>query len=59
MEATILINVFIIYSPKHIKVELASYRRIDTEVVVFLPPNSNGFITSRFSRDKLKEVFEG
>ena len=59
MEATILINVFIIYSPKHIKVELASYRRIDTEVLVLLPPNSNGFITSRFSRDKLKEVFEG
>ena len=59
MEATILINVFIIYSPKHIKVELASYRRIDTEVVVFLPPNSNGFITSRFNGEKLKEVFEG
>ena len=59
MEASILINVFITYSPRHIKVELASYRRIDTEVVAFLPPNSSGFITSRFNRDKLKEVFEG
>ena len=52
-------NVFIIYSPKHIKVELGSYRRIDIEVAVFLPPNSNGFITSRFNGDELKEVFEG
>ena len=59
MEATILINVFITYSLRHIKVELASSRRIDTEVVVFLPPNSSGFITSRFNRDKLKEVCEG
>ena len=52
-------NVFIIYSLRHIKVELASYRRIDTEVIVFLPPNSNGFITFRCNRDELKEVFEG
>ena len=41
-----------------IKVELASYRRID-KVVVFLPTNSRGFITSKFNVDKLKEVFEG
>ena len=59
MEATILINAFITYSLRYIKVELASSRRIDTDVVVFLPPNSNGFIISRFNRDKLKEVCEG
>ena len=45
--------------PKDIKVELGSYRRIDIEVAVFLSPNSNGFITSRFNGDELKEVFEG
>ena len=52
-------NVFIIYSPKDVKVELGSYRRMDIEVAVFLSPNSNGFITSRFNGDELKEVFEG
>ena len=38
-------NVLIIYSPTHIKIEPASYRRIDNEIVVFLP-------------DKLKEILE-
>ena len=49
-------NVFIIYSPRHIKIEPASFRRIDTEILVFLPNNSIGFITSRFNDDELKEV---
>ena len=42
-----------------IKVEWATYRRIDKEVFVFLPTNSRGFITSKFNVDELKEVFEG
>lgn len=45
--------------PIHIKVEPASYRRTDTELLLFLPPNSNDFITSRFNWDELKEAFEG
>ena len=52
-------NVFIIYSPRHIKVEPASFRRIDTEILVFLPDNSRGFITSTFTGDELKEIFDG
>ena len=52
-------NVFLIYSSRQIKVELASFRRLDTEIVVFLPENSNGFITSTFNGDELKEVFKG
>ena len=52
-------NVFIIYSPRHIKIEPASFRRIDTEILVFLPNNSIGFITSRFNDDELKEVLDG
>ena len=52
-------NIFIIYSPRHIKVELASFRRIDTEILAFLPDNSRGFIISTFSSDELKEVFDG
>lgn len=47
-------NVFIIYSPRHIKIEPASFRRIDAEIVVFLPANSTGSITSRFNGDELK-----
>ena len=52
-------DVFIIYSPRHIKIEPASFRRIDTEILVFLPNNSIGFITSRFNDDELKEVLDG
>ena len=29
------INVFIIYSPRHIKIEPASFRRVDTEIFFF------------------------
>ena len=28
-------NVFIIYLPRHIKIEPASFRRVDTEIVFF------------------------
>ena len=52
-------DVFIIYSPRHIKIEPASFRRIDTEILVFLPNKSIGFITSRFNDDELKEVLDG
>ena len=52
-------DVFIIYSPRHIKIEPASFRRIDIEILVFLPNNSIGFITSRFNDDELKEVLDG
>ena len=49
----------IIYSPRRIKIEPASFIRIDTEILVFSPNNSRGFITSRFNGDELKEVFDG
>ena len=53
-------NVFIIYSPRHIKIEPASFRRVDTEIFgFFLPQKSRGFITSRFNGNKSKEVFDG
>ena len=52
-------NDFIIYSPRHIKIEPASFRRVDTKIVAFLPENSRGFITTRFNDDELKEVFDG
>ena len=42
------INIFIIYSPRTIKIELATNMRIDTELVIFLPKNSKGFATYIF-----------
>ena len=51
-------NVFIIYPPRHIKFEPATFRRIDTEIQVFLPDNSRRFISSRVNGDELKEVFD-
>ena len=52
-------NVFIIYSPRAIKIEPATHVKIDTELTVFLPQNSKGFLTSIFRRDKIKEFFHG
>ena len=48
---------FIISSPRYIKTEPASFRRIHAETIVFLPEISNGFITSRFNGDELKRLF--
>ena len=52
-------NVFIIYSPRHIKIEPASFKRIDTEIDVFLFENSRGLIIPKFNGDKLKKVSDG
>ena len=52
-------NVFIMYSSGQVKIEPASFRRIDAEILVFLPENSRNFITSRYNGDGLKEVFDG
>ena len=50
-------NVFIIYSPKAMKIEPATHMKIDTKVTVFLPQNSKGFLTSIFRRDDINELF--
>ena len=52
-------NVFIIYSPRARKIEPATHMKIDTELTVFLPQNSKGFLTLIFRRDKIKELFHG
>ena len=52
-------NVFILFSPRQIKIELASCRKIDTEVTAFLPTNSKGFLTSKFRGDEINEFFHG
>ena len=52
-------NVFVIYSPRHIKIEPENFRRTGTEISVFLPQKSNGFIRSRLNGDELKELFHG
>ena len=41
-------NVFIAYSPRTVRMEYATCSRIDTELVLFLPKNSKGLITSIF-----------
>ena len=48
-------NVFVIYSPKVVNVELASYVKIDTGLVLSLPQNSKGFVTSIFRGDEIIE----
>ena len=52
-------NVFIIFLPRTVKVEPVTYRKIDSEVVAFLPQKSKGFFTSTFRGDKINELFSG
>ena len=47
-------KVFRLYSPRQLKTEPVSCKKIDTEVTAFLPANSKGFLTSRLS-----ELFHG
>ena len=50
-------NVFIVYSPRTVKIEPASCSRIDTELVLLLLKNSKGFITSIFREDEIDEIY--
>ena len=36
-------NIFILYSPRTLEIELATWKGIDTEIIVSLPKNSKGF----------------
>ena len=48
-------NVFIIYSPRVVKIEPATGTKIDTDIIVLLPKNSKGFITSILREDEINE----
>ena len=52
-------NVFMLYSPRQFKIQPTSCRKIDTEVIAFLPTNSKGFLTSKFRGDKINDLFHG
>ena len=52
-------NVFIILSPRTVKVEPVTCRKIDSEVVAFLSQKSKGFLTSIFREDEMNELFSG
>ena len=48
-------NIFILYSPRTLKIEPATCKSIDTEIIVSLPENSKGFFTSIFRGDEIIE----
>ena len=52
-------NVFIIFSPRTVKVEPTTCRKINSEVVAFLPQKSKGFLTSTFRGDEINELLSG
>ena len=51
-------NVFLLYSPRKIKIEPASCIKIDTEVTAFLSAESPS-ITLKFRSDEINELFHG
>ena len=48
--------IFIIYSPRTVKTDLATNIQIDTELVLFLPQKSKEFITSISRGDEINEL---
>ena len=50
-------NTFLVYSPRLIKIEPATHMKIDTEIVVFLPKNARGLLTSIFKTDEVNGLF--
>ena len=46
-------NIFILYTPRTVKIELATCNSIDTEIIVSLPKDSKGFVTSIFRGDEI------
>ena len=49
-------NIFIVYCLRSVRIEPATSMKIDTEMVVFLPKNSKGFVTSIFQGDEINEI---
>ena len=47
-------NVFIIYSPRHIKIEPASFRRVDTEIVFFFTSKLKRFYYIKIQLQQIK-----
>ena len=50
-------NIFLIYCLREVKIESATSIKIDTEIVVFLPPNAMGYVTSIFRGDEINEIY--
>ena len=48
-------NVFILYSLRTIKIEPLTFQEIDTEIILLLPKNPKGFVTSIFRVDEIIE----
>ena len=48
-------NVFIVYSPRAVKIEPVISTKKETEIIVLLPKNSKGFTTSIFREDEINE----
>ena len=46
-------NVFAIYAAKAINIEPATSYSIDTKLIVLLPDNLYGYVTSKFRRDEI------
>ena len=52
-------NVFLLYLPRKFTIELATSKKIDTEVTAFLLKNSRGYIESKFKTNEINEPFYG
>ena len=49
-------NVFVIYSPKAVILEPADSKKIDTNIVLYLPKESRAFIASKFRSQEIQKV---
>ena len=49
-------NIFVIYSPKSYYINAADTKLLDTEILINLLENSIAYLTTKFRRQKIKEI---
>ena len=48
--------VFLLFAPRNVKISPIQCERQDTDVVVSLPENSQGYLTSKFRTDEIEQI---
>ena len=48
-------NIFVIFMQKRTNIKPATSYELDTEIILVLPQSSNGFVTSKFRGDEIRQ----
>ena len=49
-------NIFVIFTPKRTNIEPTTLYELDTEIILILPQDSHGYVTSKFRGDEVHQI---